>query len=61
MIVEDHPFVRDGLSYWLSKQDGISVVATAKNGRDALQILNDNSIVDIVVTDLRMPVMDGFD
>lgn len=35
-------------------------VLTAENGRDALDLLDRNRI-DLVVTDLRMPVMDGIE
>ncbi len=38
---------------------GVSIVDVASNGEEAMQVLNRNN-VDVVVTDLQMPVMDGF-
>ena len=34
------------------------VVATAANGKEALAIL-DRDVIDVLITDLNMPVMDG--
>ncbi|MBT8490317.1 MAG: response regulator, partial [Deltaproteobacteria bacterium] len=60
LIVDDEkPFLlslSDGLSVY---QDDFSVV-TALNGKEAVKIL-ENYHVDLVVTDLRMPKMDGFE
>ncbi len=36
-------------------------VITAKNGVEALKILDDNSEIHLVVLDLNMPIMDGFE
>lgn len=34
---------------------------TAKNGKEALEILDKNSDIDVVVTDLNMPLMSGLE
>ena len=61
LVVDDEPlFVRslaDGLRP-LGERDGF-VVLTATNGRDAVAALQSEQ-VDLVLTDLRMPGMDGF-
>ncbi len=61
LVVDDEPlFLRslsDGLAP-LGKRDGF-VVHTATNGRDAIAAL-ETEPVDLVVTDLRMPGVDGF-
>jgi len=58
MIVDDHQIIIDGLKAMLDHEKGISVVATALNGREAIEILKVLTI-DIILMDLDMPVMDG--
>ena len=38
---------------------GIRKVLTAENGKEALEVLQKDGNVDIVLTDMSMPVMDG--
>lgn len=56
LIVDDSLMVRQMVSFTL-KEAGFEVVE-AENGQDALNKLNKES-VDLIVTDLNMPVMDG--
>jgi len=58
LIVDDHPIVRDGLQGVLQSQPDIEVVGEAADGEAAVQMANSLS-PDIVLMDLRMPVMDG--
>lgn len=58
MLVEDQAMVLDALSTLLSMQADIDVVAVAANGRHALECLPQHSI-DVLVTDIEMPGMDG--
>lgn len=57
LIVDDQPVVRDGLKMILSLDSEIEVAATASNGQEALDLCN--SGIDVVLMDIRMPVMDG--
>jgi len=57
LIVDDQPVVRDGLKMILSLDSEIEVVATASNGKQAVDLCDRN--VDIVLLDIRMPLMDG--
>lgn len=57
LIAEDQPVVRDGLKLILSLDSEIEVVATASNGREALELCNGS--IDIVLMDIQMPVLDG--
>lgn len=57
LIVEDHPEVREYLKLLIIKTYN---VFEAENGLKALEILNQQKI-DLVVTDLMMPWMDGFE
>lgn len=60
LLVDDHPVVRDGLSGQLQAAPDIAVVAGAGSSREALAVLH-RQAVDVVVTDLRMPGIDGID
>ncbi len=58
LIVDDHAIVREGLANVLSSEPGISVVATAASGPEALQRIRDTQM-DVVLLDLTMPGMNG--
>lgn len=58
MIVDDDPLVRSGLRLLLGGDPGLDIVAEAPDGQQALD-LHVGSPVDLVLMDLRMPVLDG--
>ena len=58
LVVDDEENAREGLSKILSKE-GYSVYM-ASNGKEAIEILRRQSF-DLVITDMRMPLMDGFE
>ncbi|MGW1998073.1 response regulator [Embleya sp. NPDC001921] len=58
MIVDDHPVVRDGLRGMFDGLTDITVVAEARDGREALAAARTER-PDVVLMDLRMPVLDG--
>lgn len=58
LLVDDHQMFLDGLRTMLSKEKDLQVVVEAKNGKEALDILA-GSEVDLVITDINMPVMSG--
>ncbi|OUS12453.1 hypothetical protein A9Q89_06095 [Gammaproteobacteria bacterium 53_120_T64] len=58
MIVDDEEKIRNLLSYSLRKQ--ALDVTSAGSGHDALELMGQQSI-DILITDVRMPEMDGLD
>lgn len=60
LIVDDEPAVVFALSEALADRRRGVKVATATNGNEAVAILESEK-VDLVVTDLRMPEMDGFE
>jgi DNA-binding NtrC family response regulator len=57
LIVDDEQMMRDLLSKILTR-DGY-ILLTAEDGEDALRVLGSRS-VDIVITDIKMPRLDGF-
>ena len=58
LIVDDHRLVREGFAALLSSTDTVRVVATAGDGEQALRLL-DETDVDVMLLDLRMPGVDG--
>lgn len=61
LIVDDEEMIREGISKGISWGDlGFEVVGEASNGLEALEILK-NCVPDVVITDIRMPEMDGID
>jgi two-component system chemotaxis response regulator CheY len=61
LIVDDSEIIRSVLQKTLNMAKiPLSNVYQAANGREAMDIL-DNSWIDLVMTDLNMPVMSGFE
>lgn len=60
MIVDDHQLFIDGVKSLLANDAEICVVAEAHNGKEALEKVKDIE-VDIILMDIRMPVMDGLE
>ncbi|MET0394214.1 MAG: response regulator transcription factor [Chitinophagaceae bacterium] len=60
VIADDHEIFRDGLSLMLSKQPSISLVGQAENGRKLVDLVRELE-PDVVMTDVKMPVMDGIE
>jgi len=60
VICDDEPLALERLSRMLSRINGISLVAEAQNGMELLRAVQQHR-PDIVLTDIRMPVMDGLE
>ena len=58
LVVDDHPWFREGLVFELGRAADLEVVAEAGDGREALALAAEHR-PDVVVLDLAMPVMDG--
>jgi DNA-binding NarL/FixJ family response regulator len=58
LVVDDQAMVRDGFAALLDAQPDIDVVGKAPNGREAVEITR-RLRPDVVLMDVRMPVMDG--
>ncbi|MFT9120718.1 MAG: response regulator [Zymomonas mobilis subsp. pomaceae] len=57
LLVEDEETVRNVAGFGLKRQ-GYDVL-TAENGEEALSLLKDNSKIDLLISDVVMPGMDG--
>jgi DNA-binding NarL/FixJ family response regulator len=60
VVVDDQTLVRSGFSAILSTEDDIAVVGEAGDGAAALEICGATR-PDVVLMDIRMPVMDGIE
>jgi DNA-binding NarL/FixJ family response regulator len=58
--VDDHQIVRDGLVALLGALDGIEVVGTAADGKDAVHVVSETG-PDVVIMDIQMPELDGIE
>ena len=58
LVVDDQQLMREGLSSLLSIQEQIDVVGTAQDGEDAI-VRAQELQPDVVLMDIRMPIMDG--
>jgi DNA-binding NarL/FixJ family response regulator len=63
LLVDDQAIMRQGLKALLSLQEEISIVGEAIDGREAVasaqRLMKVPGGLDVVLMDLRMPVMDG--
>jgi DNA-binding NarL/FixJ family response regulator len=60
VVVDDHQIVRDGLVALLGALDGIEVVGTAADGKDAVHVVSETG-PDVVIMDIQMPELDGIE
>ena len=59
LVVDDHALVRTGLVLTLQGLDAGSVVHEACDINEALRVIRNHPGLDLVVTDLHLPVIDG--
>ncbi|MCI0395290.1 MAG: response regulator transcription factor, partial [Chloroflexi bacterium] len=59
MLVDDHNLVRHALGDLIEKFDDLELVAQTDNGEEAIHLYSQHQ-PDIVLMDIDMPVMDGY-
>lgn len=61
LLVDDEPIIKVALRRMLDKKNSeYAITGTASNGVEALRFIENNK-VDLVITDLKMPQMDGLE
>jgi DNA-binding NarL/FixJ family response regulator len=58
LVVDDQQLIREGIASVLRIQDGIEIIGTAADGREALEQAMSRQ-PDVILMDVRMPIMDG--
>lgn len=58
VIADDHTMLREGLSQALDSLPDIQVLATAADGKDLLDVLDDTT-PDVILVDIEMPRLSG--
>jgi DNA-binding NarL/FixJ family response regulator len=60
VIADDHEIFREGFRVMLKKQPDIELIGEAEDGKELTEIVEKLS-PDVVVTDIKMPKMDGIE
>ena len=61
ILADDHIAVRDALAISINMSPYFQVVGKAANGIELLEIMKTSELPDIILLDLQMPLMDGFE
>jgi DNA-binding NarL/FixJ family response regulator len=61
VIVDDHILLRKGLASLINFFPGYKVLFEASNGKDFINKLNPSDCPDVVLLDINMPEMDGYE
>ena len=61
LIAEDHRILLNALALLLSGIEGVEVVSKHTNGKQVLAALELHEDIDLVVSDVQMPIMGGIE
>jgi len=61
LIAEDHRILLDSLELLLSSMEGVDVISKHTNGQQVLTALEIEPDIDLVLSDVQMPIMGGID
>jgi DNA-binding NarL/FixJ family response regulator len=59
-IIDDQTLIRNSLIIVLNRQDDIEIVGEAANGHEAINLV-EKTRPDLILMDMRMPIMDGIE
>ena len=60
VVIDDHPFFRDGVTRGLVQSGQIKVIGEAENGRDGIEVIRSEK-PDVALVDYQMPDLNGLD
>lgn len=60
ILVDDHILLRDALTGLIDSFEECKVIGVAQHGKELIAVLENVEIPDIVILDLNMPKMDGY-
>jgi len=60
-LIDDHILLRNGLANMVKNFDGYEVLLEANNGKHFIEQLKHKSLPDLILMDINMPEMDGFE
>lgn len=61
MLVDDHPMMRHGMAMLINLEPDLEVYAEVGDGEEALAILKNNAPIDIVLLDVTLKTVSGFE
>ncbi|MEP7278027.1 MAG: response regulator transcription factor [Bacteroidota bacterium] len=61
VLVDDHVLLRNALARLIGSFDSCRVILEVANGKDLIEQLRIDDLPDVILLDLNMPGMDGFD
>ncbi|MBD0831248.1 response regulator [Aestuariibaculum sediminum] len=61
IIADDHELFRNGLTELLKKYDDVNIIKSVADGNAFFEVIKEHPEIDIVLLDITMPNMDGFE
>jgi two-component system, NarL family, invasion response regulator UvrY len=60
-LADDHILLRDALASLINTFENCKVIFTASNGQEVMNRIEFKQIPDVIILDLNMPLMDGYE
>ncbi|HLK29156.1 MAG TPA: response regulator transcription factor [Puia sp.] len=60
-LVDDHTLIRDAIAVVINSFENCQVTLTAGNGKELIEKMHSGNVPDLLILDLNMPLMDGFE